>query len=588
MSSNDTLELCEDLLATLEAADAQLHVLAANALPFNRAARARRRARARARQLLVSLDVGLGLGDDDTDEILARGGVPSQDLVWAATALGAAAGAATALDDGDEAPAGYPAPDTDEQDFEDPVDGSLVSFPDDEDTAAGYEDDEDDDDGDDASDPDTTPGPLHGAGDDLSGLVVFDEITDPQEDEDEDDDLLGDLPPLPPMSDDLVRFDEEEATPAVAEPDDGDTVPEPAPASEPTAGPTVESVDEDALVDASLEDEAGGDELLLDLQSLSNLQHELYEDEDEEEDDFDDDLDDDPATPVRQPAPTRATATPGAPIRDIMPDEASLQSIEFDDSAMSSSLEGDDSEADPAPATVAVPASDWRNAAPDEDDLAIELGAADEEDDPDGQPHDEDDEDAFSMRLRNTAAIAADEEIGDEPSDVDQAVPAPVAPVPEEPGAEAAAAMLAEARQTLDMGDMHTAAELFSDVLDIDQDNIEAHLGRGRIYLDLGDFARAMSDFTVAEDLAPSSPEPQVAIGDMYFARKDYRKAIEYFDAAIGMSPDHAMAHCRRGISHYYRKSYGRAVDDLTRAQRLDGTIPNIKTYVAMAKKKTG
>jgi tetratricopeptide (TPR) repeat protein len=135
---------------------------------------------------------------------------------------------------------------------------------------------------------------------------------------------------------------------------------------------------------------------------------------------------------------------------------------------------------------------------------------------------------------------------------------------------------------------MHTAAELFSDVLDIDQDNIEAHLGRGRIYLDLGDFARAMSDFTVAEDLAPSSPEPQVAIGDMYFARKDYRKAIEYFDAAIGMSPDHAMAHCRRGISHYYRKSYGRAVDDLTRAQRLDGTIPNIKTYVAMAKKKTG
>jgi hypothetical protein len=46
------------------------------------------------------------------------------------------------------------------------------------------------------------------------------------------------------------------------------------------------------------------------------------------------------------------------------------------------------------------------------------------------------------------------------------------------------------------------------------------------------------------------------------------------------------MAFCRRGISHYYRKTYLRAVEDLNRALALDPNIPNIRTYVAMAKKK--
>jgi hypothetical protein len=46
------------------------------------------------------------------------------------------------------------------------------------------------------------------------------------------------------------------------------------------------------------------------------------------------------------------------------------------------------------------------------------------------------------------------------------------------------------------------------------------------------------------------------------------------------------MAFCRRGISHYYRKNYKEAVDDLLRAERLDPEIPNIQTFVSMARKK--
>ncbi|MBW1688723.1 MAG: tetratricopeptide repeat protein, partial [Deltaproteobacteria bacterium] len=146
--------------------------------------------------------------------------------------------------------------------------------------------------------------------------------------------------------------------------------------------------------------------------------------------------------------------------------------------------------------------------------------------------------------------------------------------------------LLARAARAAKQGNIEAGVNFYSDVLDSDPDHVSAYIGRGRLYLDVGDYSRAMSDFTVAEDLAPKSPEPQVAVGDLYFARKDYRKAIEYFDAALGIEPDHAMAFCRRGISHYYRRNYKQALEDLNAAVKLDRDIPNIKTFVSMAKKK--
>ena len=90
----------------------------------------------------------------------------------------------------------------------------------------------------------------------------------------------------------------------------------------------------------------------------------------------------------------------------------------------------------------------------------------------------------------------------------------------------------------------------------------------------------------VAEEVDDQSAEPKVAIGDLYFHRKDYRKAIECFDTALQMSPNHAMAFCRRGISHYYRKNYQQALVDLEKASSIDPDIPNIASFISMAKRK--
>jgi hypothetical protein len=217
----------------------------------------------------------------------------------------------------------------------------------------------------------------------------------------------------------------------------------------------------------------------------------------------------------------------------------------------------------------------------EEEDEPIEIGeaSADEIEENVG-------EGGFSLKVQEYEEVYEEEEEEEEEEE------APLEPDPEPeplgPTVEELRALLGAAQAAAMSGNLQGGADLYTDLIDQDPDNVEAHVARGRLYLDLGDYSRAMSDFMVAEDLANTDPEPQVAIGDLYFARKDYRKAIEYFDQALLLQPNHAMAFCRRGISHYYRKNYPDAVTDLEKAKKIDPEIANIGTYISMARKKIG
>ena len=142
------------------------------------------------------------------------------------------------------------------------------------------------------------------------------------------------------------------------------------------------------------------------------------------------------------------------------------------------------------------------------------------------------------------------------------------------------------AKAALNEGALEDAVDYYSDIIDIDGEHYEAFLRRGRVHLDLGDYGRAMSDFTVADDLQPDNPHTRVALGDLLFARKEYSRSIEFYNAALVELPEHAMAICRRGIGYYYKRQFPEALRDLEQAYKLDRSIPNIATYVIMAKKK--
>jgi tetratricopeptide (TPR) repeat protein len=223
----------------------------------------------------------------------------------------------------------------------------------------------------------------------------------------------------------------------------------------------------------------------------------------------------------------------------------------------------------------------------EDEDEPIEVGGVEDED-----LLDHDAAEGLTLELEEAWDEAWDdeeEEEEEEEEDLLELGEEALEPIDEEPPGytpEEVEELLARAQRAAKQGNIEAGVNFYSDILDSDPDHVGAYIGRGRLYLDVGDYSRAMSDFTVAEDLAPESPESQVAVGDLYFARKDYQKAIEYFDAALDIQPDHAMAFCRRGISHYYRRNYKQALEDLNAAVKLDRDIPNIKTFVSMAKKK--
>ena len=253
---------------------------------------------------------------------------------------------------------------------------------------------------------------------------------------------------------------------------------------------------------------------------------------------------------------------------------------------------------DPKPAAAAVQIGDAQEAASFqaggagsllEEEEVLELGSSadygeeEEDDDGDGglsldvQEYEEEDE-------YEEVEIEEDDDLELEELEPDDVA---LEPIDDGPSKAELDALIKKAEQAVEEGDMEAGINYYSDVLDSDPENIDAHVSRGRLYLDYGDYSRAMSDFMHAETLQPDNPEPQIAVGDLHFARKDYNRAIDYFNEALKMAPNHAMAFCRRGISHYYRKNYQQALDDLTRAQKIDDDIPNIRTYIAMAKKKT-
>ena len=466
---------------------------------------------------------------------------------------------------------------------DDPSDAGLISFADE--PAAGdvpsyisY----DEDDGEGLSDePDSeaaviAPAPPPA---DTPSYVSFDELPPVAADEEEEV-TLGSLPipqraaQLVSTSDDLVTID-----------DDGDE-------------PSFSDVGEDALV--TIDDD--GDDLLGDFDDSEELVIEAVEEHVETFDlmpDLSDSgaaIDEDEVTLVNG----LEDMVPSSDLEEIADDPSSTEVLVNTDARpaapraapsprVTAGLYGNPSVPtiregnDPVPKAAAVQLNaggGGRMLGLEEEEEPIEIGSAGDY----GEEEEEYEGDGLSIAIQEYEQEEEEEEEEELELEIEPE-PEPI-PVPKGPSAAEIQAVFEQAQEAAEKGQLQDAADLYSDVVDSDPDHLDAHVGRGRLYLDLGDYSRAMSDFMVAEEIDESSPEPQVAIGDLYFHRKDYRKAIEYFDLALEMSPEHAMAHCRRGISHYYRKNYKDALVDLEKANRLDPEIPNISSFISMAKRK--
>lgn len=622
----DLRDSARELLAVLDATETFLRVLASNHLPYSSVIAVERDAVRLAAELVAQLPARGVVADDATDELLTRAVVPMD--------LGPSAGLASSfeaepLDDGPEAAAdAYPALSDEEPtlavrvprdtlealehgdvDDEPWVEGDA---PDDEAAAPATSGDawvtyeelgEEEDEELYISVDDIEPAPVAEAAPPARGdQPSYVSYEDAGGELDIDDDLIT-------QTGDLLAEDDDRATEFD---DEGETLVVEMPVEQVSAPMDFSEVGEETLItiDDPLPLTALEEEVELELDEPAAFVEEVetfdlipdltdsalsLEPLDEEEETSIQALEDlRRVVESSQPAPER-TAPRGTPrpvaARAGTPAGASARvkagaGLYGNSGSVPTIRDGDAPRPRAAAIQLSANASSGRMVGLEEEEEPIEIGAVEDYDEELEMEYDDEDGGGFRLQVQeyDDDLEPYEEELEDEEVVIEAVAPA--RPQRRAPTAQEIAALFQRAREAAETGDMQRGTDLYSDVIDSDPENIDAYVGRGRLYLDLGDYSRAMSDFMIAEDLAPTNPEPQIAIGDLYFARKDYRKAIDYFNAALEVSPDHAMAFCRRGISHYYRKNYRDSLEDLQRAQEIDGDIPNIGTYINMARKK--
>jgi len=77
----------------------------------------------------------------------------------------------------------------------------------------------------------------------------------------------------------------------------------------------------------------------------------------------------------------------------------------------------------------------------------------------------------------------------------------------------------------------------------------------------------------------------ELRAGDHDFAEEKYKEAIEHFDKVIDLEPENGVVYSKRGVCYYELDRPKRAIKDFKKAKSLDPDIPNIDTYITMAKK---
>lgn len=105
--------------------------------------------------------------------------------------------------------------------------------------------------------------------------------------------------------------------------------------------------------------------------------------------------------------------------------------------------------------------------------------------------------------------------------------------------------LLREADSVLKDNDWLKAEKKYSDVLQRDPENFDAHMGIGRTYVGNKQYDKAIAEFQYAAKLRPNSSVPLAALGDYYKESGDDGKAEEEFLNALETEPRHELPYFR-------------------------------------------
>ena len=110
----------------------------------------------------------------------------------------------------------------------------------------------------------------------------------------------------------------------------------------------------------------------------------------------------------------------------------------------------------------------------------------------------------------------------------------------------------------------------YSQAIDLDYDNYEAHLLRGTAHADAGDFPNALLDFNKIKKLNPLLATGYKFCGFAFFDLSDFDAAIEEFSKAAEIDSELTEVFYYRACAYERKGNISQAIDDLGRAIELD------------------
>lgn len=114
--------------------------------------------------------------------------------------------------------------------------------------------------------------------------------------------------------------------------------------------------------------------------------------------------------------------------------------------------------------------------------------------------------------------------------------------------------------------DFEAAIASFSQILDENEDDPMAYMGRAIAYRSQGDYRQAIEDYNASIRLQPDNPSAYLDRGICYYQLQDYEQAEENYSTALRYNEEYGQAYYNRGLTRLKMDERRNALADFRQA----------------------
>ncbi len=125
-------------------------------------------------------------------------------------------------------------------------------------------------------------------------------------------------------------------------------------------------------------------------------------------------------------------------------------------------------------------------------------------------------------------------------------------------------------------GDFATAIQLYTEMIESNDNIVTAHFSRGMLYVYVQEYQKAVDDMDYVIENKPDFPDAWNLRGLIYTYKPDYDLAMADFDKAIELDPKFGAAYLNRAVAYIDLEDNEKALSDLNQAALFWADNPEI------------